>query len=148
MILYKKNIGTGYMLTYEMTIRVRYKETDAMGVVHHSNYATYYESARTEMLRSLGTSYRDIEHSGILMPVHEINMKFYKPAFYDDLLTVKLIVRRMPSVRMIFEHEIFNERGELVNTGTVVLTLLDVLTRKVCRPPKELTDLFAKYFEI
>jgi len=134
------------MLTYDIQIRVRYKETDAMGVVHHSNYVTYYESARTEMLRAHGTTYRELESSGVMMPVREVKMNFFAPAFYDDLLTVRLIMKQLPGVRMIFEHEVYNEQGVLVNTGTVVLTFISAATRKVCRPPKTLTDLFIKYF--
>ena len=134
------------MLTYEIRIRVRYKETDAMGVVHHSNYVNYYEVARTEMLREVGTTYKDLELSGVMLPVHEVKMNYYAPAFYDDLLTVKLTMKQIPNVRMIFDHEIFNEQGALVNTGHVVLAFMNAATRKACRPPKSFLDIFTRYF--
>jgi acyl-CoA thioester hydrolase len=134
------------MLTYEVKIRVRYKETDAMGVVHHSNYVNYYEVARTEMLRELGTTYKELETSGVMLPIHEVKMNFYSPAYYDDLLTVKLIMKQMPRVRMIFEHEIFSEQGVLLNTGYVVLVFVNAATRKACRAPQKVMDIFANYF--
>ena len=134
------------MLTYEIKIRVRYKDTDAMGVVHHSNYTNYYESVRTEMLRAHGTTYKELESIGIMMPVHEVKMNFYAPAFYDDLLTVKLTMKQLPGARMTFEHEICNEQGVLVNTGYVVLAFMNGATRRACRPPQMFLDIFAQYF--
>jgi len=134
------------MFTYETKIRVRYKETDAMGVVHHSNYVNYYEVVRTEMLRELGTTYKDLESSGVMLPIHEVKMNYYTPAYYDDLLTVKLTMKQMPGVRMTIEHEIFNEQGVLVNTGHVVLVFMNATTRKACRAPKMFLDIFDKYF--
>ena len=134
------------MLTYEIKIRVRYKETDAMGVVHHSNYVNYYEVVRTEMLRELGTTYKDLESSGVMLPIHEVKMNYYTPAYYDDLLTVKLTMKQMPTVKMIFDHEIFNEQGILLNTGHVVLVFMNAATRKACRAPKKIMDVFAGYF--
>ena len=134
------------MLTYEIKIRVRYKETDAMGVVHHSNYVNYYEVARTEMLRELGTSYKELELSGVMLPIHDVKMNFYTPAYYDDLLTVKLTMKQMPAVRMIFDHEICNEQGVLLNKGQVVLVFMNAVTRKACRAPQKIMDIFARYF--
>jgi acyl-CoA thioester hydrolase len=117
-----------------------------MGVVHHSNYVNYYEVARTEMLRELGTTYKEIEAMGVMLPIHEVKMNYYVPAHYDDLLTVKLTMKQMPGVRMVFDHEIFNERGILINTGHVVLVFMNAATRKACRAPKQVMDVFAKYF--
>ncbi|MCC8034709.1 MAG: acyl-CoA thioesterase [Rikenellaceae bacterium] len=134
------------MITKEIQLRVRYKETDAMGVVHHSNFTTYYETARTEMLRGFGTTYRILEESGVMLPVRDVVMRFFTPARYDDLLTVRITLREMPSVRMIFDHEIYNEKGELVNTGTVVLVFMNAASRKACRVPDWFADLFRPYF--
>jgi acyl-CoA thioester hydrolase, YbgC/YbaW family len=134
------------MLTYEIKLRVRYKETDAMGVVHHSNYVNYYEVVRTEMLREYGTTYKDLEKSGVMLPIHEVKMNFYSPAFYDDHLTIKLTMRKMPNVKMIFDHEIFNEQGVLINTGYVVLVFMNATTRKACRAPQKIIDIFRNYF--
>lgn len=134
------------MLTREIKIRVRYKETDAMGVVHHSNYVNYYEVARTEVLREMGTTYRELEQSGVMLPVHEVSMNFFSPALYDDLLTVRITLREMPTVRMIFDHEILNESGELVNRGCVTLVFMNAATRRACRAPGWFAGLFAQYF--
>ena len=134
------------MISYQEKIRVRYKETDAMGVVHHSNYVTYYEQARTEFLRSFGTTYRQMEEQGVMMPVMEVSMKYFNPAHYDDLLTVKITLAELPTARMIFDHEIFNEAGELVNTGRVVLAFMNARTRRATRAPKSFVDLFSEHF--
>lgn len=134
------------MLTYEIGIRVRYKETDAMGVVHHSNYVNYYEVARTEMLREHGTTYRELEETGVMLPVHEMKMHFFAPARYDDLLTVKLTMKQLPGVKMVFDHEIYNEQSTLVNTGQVTLVFMNAETRRACRAPQWFLDLFAGYF--
>ena len=136
------------MLSYEIKIRVRYKETDAMGVVHHSNYVNYYEVIRTEMLRAHGTTYKTLESAGVMMPVREVKMNFFAPAHYDDLLTVKLTMNDPPGARMTFEHEISNEQGDLVNTGSVVLVFMNAATRKACRPPQWFKDVFAQYFDL
>lgn len=134
------------MLVREHKIRVRYKETDAMGVVHHSNYVTYYEEARTELLRTLGTTYRELEQSGVMLPVTEVTMKYYTPARYDDLLTVRIILREEPAAKMLFEHEIYNQDGQLINTGTVKLVYMNASTRRACRAPKWFLDVFAPFF--
>ncbi|MCL2561463.1 MAG: acyl-CoA thioesterase [Rikenellaceae bacterium] len=133
------------MLSYEIPIRVRYKETDAMGVVHHSNYVNFYEVARTEMLREHGTTYKELEESGVMLPVHEVEMRFYAPARYDDLLTVRLTMRELPGVRMTFDHEIVNQEGVVVNTGRVVLVFMSAVTRRACRAPQWFLDIFRGY---
>lgn len=134
------------MLTYEIPIRVRYKETDAMGVVHHSNYVNFYEVARTEMLREHGTTYKELEDTGVMLPVHEVVMNYFAPAVYDDLLTVRLTMRELPSVRMTFEHEVYNQHGVLVNTGRVTLVFMNAQTRRACRAPGWFLDIFRHYF--
>ena len=134
------------MLTYEIQIRVRYKETDAMGVVHHSNYVNYYEVARTEMLRENGTTYKKLEETGVMLPVHEVKMNYFAPAHYDDLLTVRLTMKELPGVRMVFDHEIFNEQGALVNTGQVTLVFMNAGTRRACRAPQWFLDIFRGHF--
>ncbi len=135
------------MITREVKIRVRYKETDAMGVVHHSNYVTYYETARTEMLCEFGTTYRKLEESGVMLPVRDVSMRFFVPARYDDLLTVRITLREMPTAKMVFYHEVLNEVGKLVNTGTIVLVFMNAATRRACRVPDWFTDIFRPYFE-
>lgn len=130
------------MNEYEVKIRVRYKETDNMGVVHHSNYVNYYEVARTEMMRSRGISYKEMEARGVMLPVREVSMKYIAPAYYDDLLTVKIRVVECAGVKLHFEHEIYNQDGLLINTGTVILVYVDAVTRRPLRAPKWFLDLF------
>ena len=119
----------------EIPLRVRYKETDQMGFVHHSNYPVYYEYARTEVLRSMGASYKMMEDRGVMMPVREVGMKFFNPARYDDLLTIKCM-------RIRFDHEIRNQDGQLINTGFVELVFVNTTTRRPCHAPQWFVDLF------
>lgn len=130
------------MIESKVKIRVRYKETDNMGVVHHSNYVNYYEVARTEMMRDRGLSYKEMESRGVMLPVREVCMNYISPALYDDLLTVKIRLSEKPGVKLTFEHEIYNESGVLVNTGKVVLVFVDAVTRKPVRAPHWFLELF------
>ena len=126
----------------DIQLRVRYKETDQMGVVHHSNYPVYYEYARTELLREKGFTYKMMEDEGVMMPVREVGMKFLTPARYDDLLTIKVKMHDLQGARMRFDHEISNEAGQLVNTGFVELVFVNATTRRPCHAPKWFYDLF------
>jgi acyl-CoA thioester hydrolase len=104
-----------------------------MGVVYHGHYAQFYEIGRTESLRSLGITYKSIEELGVIMPVVEIHTKFYRPAKYDDLITVTTTVKEMPvQHKIIFNGEIHNEQNELLNMGTVTLYFMDAKTMKRC----------------
>lgn len=134
------------MIVKDVQIRVRYKETDAMGVVHHSNYVNFYEVARTEMLREHGTTYLELEKSGVMLPVRSVQMQYFVPARYDDLLTVRIIMKELPQVRMVFDHEIYNQHDELVNKGTVELVFMDSTTRRACRAPKWFLDILKPLF--
>ena len=111
-----------------------------MGVVHHSNYIRYYEMARTELMRGLSGTYKDLEDEGIMMPVIDVASKYLAPAYYDDVLSVKTSLTKIPTVRMVFEYEITNQKGELLNTGTVSLAYMHSDTRKACRAPQWLID--------
>ena len=134
------------MLPYEhrTQFRVRYGETDQMGVVWHGNYILYFETARTEALRACGGSYRDLEASGILMPVVDVDIHYVKPAHYDDLITVVVRVEEPPSARMTFGYEVLDESGATLATGHTVLAFLDAQTRRPCRPPQSLRALFSR----
>ncbi len=110
--------------SHDTTIRVRYAETDRMGLLHHANYFVYFEQARTEMLRSRGVSYRDIEDSGHLLVIVEIGCKFRKPAYYDDLLTIRTTVARVTHVKIVHEYRVL--RGdELLAEGHSTLACVD-----------------------
>ncbi len=109
---------------HEIEIRVRYQETDAMGVLHHANYLTYFEMGRIELLRACGLSYREMEESGLLMVVVKVECKYHRPARYDDLLRLKTIVTRVTTAKVEHEYELC--RGEeLLARGASTLACVD-----------------------
>jgi len=134
------------MFTHITRIRVGYTDTDQMGFLHHSKYVVFCETARIEAMRALGTCYKEIEDMGIFMPVISMNFKFIRPAFYDDLLTVKTILRDVPKARMKFEYEFYNEPGMMINSAEVTLTFINSKTRKPCFPPNVLIESLKTYF--
>jgi acyl-CoA thioester hydrolase len=135
------------MFTTAFQIRVRYAETDQMNVVYHANYATYFEVARTESIRKLGFTYREMEAMGIEMPVTEITMTYLRPARYDDLLTVETVLRELPDNHVIsFHQEIFNEKKKLITSGKVTLFFLDRVTKKRTVMPEILREKLKAYF--
>ncbi|QNL48975.1 acyl-CoA thioesterase [Olivibacter sp. SDN3] len=134
------------MFIFKTHIRVRYAETDQMGYVYYGNYASYYEVARVEMLRSLGTSYKEMEDRRIMMPVLELSSKYLKPARYDELITIKVSIPEKPSLRIKFKYELFNERQELINIGETTLVFIDMNKSKPCLPPMDFQDKLAIYF--
>jgi acyl-CoA thioester hydrolase len=134
------------MFTFETKIRVRYAETDQMGFVYYGNYATYYEVARVESLRSLGFSYKSLEQQGVLMPVAENKSKYIRPAKYDDLLLIRLKVEQLPEKRMIFQYEIYNEQNKLINLGETVLAFVERNSGKACVAPDTIINLLNPFF--
>jgi len=135
------------MFQFEYQTRVRYAETDQMGYVYYGNYAAFYEIARTEMLRSTGISYRELEEMGVMLPVMEMKCKYIKPARYDDLITIKTTIRKKPAVRIVFEYELFNEKEELLNTGETTLVFVDISKNKPTMPPAIFLEKMAQYLE-
>jgi len=125
---------------FNTQIRVRYAEADRMGYVYYGNYATYFEAARTEMLRSLGFTYKEWEDRGIILPVREMHIRYHAPAYYDDLLTVRTIIRELPAARISFFHEIFNERGEMLCSGNLDLVFMSKESGRPARAPEEFID--------
>ena len=130
----------------KVQIRVRYAETDQMGYVYYGNYASYFEVARVETLRNLGYSYKSIEESGIILPVLSYSIKYIKPAFYDDLLTINVAIVEIPMARIKFEYETFNEKDELINRAETTLVFLDKKTQKPHAAPAEFIATLKKYF--
>ncbi len=123
-------------MTFETQLRVRYAETDQMGFVYYGNYPQYYEVGRAEAMRELGTSYKDMESTGIIMPIAEMHLKYIRPARYDDLLTIKTTVPELPSARMHFDYEVYDQAGKLLNKGYTVLAFLNKETGKPCPAPQ------------
>jgi acyl-CoA thioester hydrolase len=135
------------MFSFEYQLRVRYGDTDQMGYVYYGNYGYYYEQARSEAIRSLGFTYKQLEDSGIMMPITRMNIKYIGPALYDDLLTIKTIIPQLPHRLITFQYEIRNEKGQLINEGENQLIFIDAQTRKVCSAPELLISSLQPYFK-
>lgn len=135
------------MFVTETHIRVRYAETDQMNVVYYGNYAQYFEVARAESIRNLGFTYRELEATGIIMPVVEMQTKFLRPAHYDDLLTIKTILRELPTDhRIIFEHEVFNAEKKLLTLGKVVLYFVKMGNFEKTAMPPAMRNILVPFF--
>lgn len=134
------------MYVNSTSLRVRYAETDQMGVVYNGNYPQYFEVARTEALRSLGLTYRSMEEKGILLPVRKMEIHFKKPARYDDLIEIETIIRERPSRQLVFHHRILNEDKEVLTTARLELVFLDHQSQRPCQPPEEFLAVIAPYF--
>ncbi len=128
------------MKEYEFSVRVRYAETDQMGVVYHGNYAQYFEMGRVEWLRNLGISYKWMEENGVMLPVVSLQMNYKKPARYDDLLRVKTILKSQTSVKIEFDYEIYNAENHLLTTGYSMLVFVDMKTGRPIVPPSYVTE--------
>lgn len=132
------------MKVHQSQIRVRYSETDQMGVVYHGNYLPYFEIGRVEWLRNQGISYKSMEENGIALPIVNIVISYKKPARYDDLLTITTTFKSQTSVKIEFECKIENEMGELLTTADFILVFVDMKTGKPTVPPQEIKDLIDK----
>jgi len=128
------------MKSHNTYVKVRYAETDQMGVVHHGNYADYLEIARLDWLDVLGISYKSMEKEGIMLPVYELHFKFIKSALFDDELKIVTKLVKTPSVKIEFNYEIYNQEGELLTTANTVLVFMDSQTRRPIRCPEFIVD--------
>ena len=135
------------MYEFNTQVRVRYAEADPMNVVYYGNYAQYFEVGRVESLRNLGISYKGIEDMGIMLPVVELNIKYLRPAKYDDLLTIKSQIKELPTEhKIIFDQEIYNEEGKLLNIGKVKLYFMDNKLGKRASMPATMLEKLSSYF--
>ncbi|UZH55325.1 acyl-CoA thioesterase [Salinimicrobium tongyeongense] len=121
-------------------VKVRYAETDQMGVVYHGNYAQYLEIARIDWLAALGISYRKMEEGGVMLPVYELNLKFKKSAKFDDDLKIITRLKKKPGVRIEFEYEIFNQNDELLTEAETTLIFMDMEKNKPIRCPQPILE--------
>jgi len=121
-------------------IRVRYGETDQMGVVYYGNYALYIEQGRTEWLRDLGISYKWMEDQNIMLPVVHLSIDYKASAFYDDLLTIETTLEEIPNVKIIFNYKIFNEQNKLLATAKTILVFIEKDSGKIRRAPDFLLE--------
>jgi acyl-CoA thioester hydrolase len=132
------------MSSDKIQFRVRYGETDQMGFVYYGNYAQYFEMGRTEWLRKLGITYKKMEETGIMLPVMNLNINYLKPAKYDDLLTLKTTLIKMPSAKIEFSYEVFNEENELLTTANTTLVFVNMETNKPTRAPEYVLEKLRK----
>ena len=121
-------------------VRVRYADTDKMGVVYYSNYAVFYEVGRTELFRELGIPYSLLEERGVALPVVELVSHYHKSARYDDLITVETSVETLPTVKIKINYRILSEDGVLLNDGSTTLVCVDIKTGRPVRCPKDVLD--------
>lgn len=135
------------MVQGETKVRVRYGETDKMGYCYYGVYAQYFEIGRTDLMRNLNLSYKDIENQGIMLPVLSLNTKYIKPAYYDDELTIKTRIEKMPGLRIEFKYEVYNQKSELLCIGDTTLVFINSETRKPMSPPLEIKKKLKKYFK-
>ena len=129
-----------HMKSHETSVKVRYAETDQMGVVHHSIYPQYLEISRLNWLDTLGISYKSMEEEGIMLPVFELNLKYHKPVTFDEKIRIETRLREEPNVKIIFDYSLYNEQGNLVITGYTVLVFMDAKTRKPVRCPNYMLE--------
>lgn len=135
------------MYVSETKIRVRYAETDRMGYVYYGNYAAYFEVGRVEALRALGLSYRVMEEQGIMLPVLSYQTKYFKPAFFDDVLTIRTMVNEIPSgTRINFEYECLNEQGACINKAETTHVFVKTTSGRPCPIPESVIEKLAPYF--
>ena len=134
------------MYVSETTVRVRYAETDRMGYVYYGNYTQYFEVGRVEALRQLGTSYKEMEERGVMLPVYTCNLKYLKPAYYDDLLVIKTTIKELPKARINFDYEVYNQKNELLNVGSTTLVFISIENMKPCPAPESFMEKIKKFF--
>jgi acyl-CoA thioester hydrolase len=135
------------MFSTTTQVRVRYAETDQMGVVYHSNFFPYFESARAESIRELGFTYADMEKMGVIMPVVDVHCRYLRPARYDDLLSIKTILKELPVHHKIeFHHEVYNEKDELLAVGKIILYFMEARVMKKTTMPAELLNKLKPFF--
>jgi acyl-CoA thioester hydrolase len=127
-------------------VRVRYSETDQMGYCYYGNYAAFFEVARVEALRELSMSYKQMEEDGIAMPVLEYQIKYYKPAFYDDELTIETTIEEMPKARIYFSYKTFNAKNELINEAKTSLVFVNKTTGRPCMAPEHFLKALERFF--
>ena len=125
----------------EIQVRIRYGETDQMGVVYHGNYALYLEMGRVEWLRKLGVSYKFMEESGIMLPVVSLCVNYKKPASYDEVITVRTILKKIPTSKIEFDYEITNENGDILTTASTTLVFVDMKTKRPVKAPEYILNI-------
>lgn len=135
-------------ISNQITLRPRYGEVDQMGYVYHANYVSYCHQARTELLRQFGIDDRKLEADNIMLPVISMDLRYLKPAKYDELLTIKTRILEMPVTRFNFEFEIRNESDEILCTASSTVVFVDSRTRKPMKVPKQITQALSHHLKL
>lgn len=128
------------MKRHQTNVKVRYAETDQMGVVHHGVYPQYLEMARLDWLDGLGISYKEMEKSGIMLPVYEMKLQYLQPAYFDDELKIEVVLAEEPRVRICFVYKIFNKENELLTKAETTLIFMNSETKKPIKCPQYILD--------
>jgi acyl-CoA thioester hydrolase len=135
------------MYSHDTQIRVRYAETDQMGVVYHGNYFPWFESSRAEAIRNLGYTYAILEKTGVIMPVVDVHCRYLRPALYDELLTVRTIVKELPVHHKVeFFNEVYNEKNELLASAKIILYFMEAKTMKRTVMPEDMLNKLKPFF--
>lgn len=134
------------MLQGTTQIRVRYFDTDPMGYTNNANYPKFYEIARDELFREIGLPYTAVEAAGFMLPLADLHVKYIKPSNYDDLLTVKTVVKELPTAKIRFDYYIYNQHNELINEGYSTLVFVDKVNRRPVRMPLVVREHLARFF--
>lgn len=135
------------MYQFDWQYRIRYADIDQMGYMYYGNYPRLYEIGRVEALRSLGLRYRTLEEMGVMMPVYECKCRYIQPAKYDDLVTIRVIIKELPRARIVFYYEVYNEENVLLNTGETTLVFVKMASNRIITCPDEILDRLKPYFE-
>jgi acyl-CoA thioester hydrolase len=136
------------MFSFDTQVRVRYADTDQMQVVYHAKYIEYFEVGRTDAMRSIGITYKNIEQSGLVMPVVSVDCKFIRPALYDDLLTIRTSLLQLTNDHKIeFHQSVYNEMDDLLCKGKVVLYFMKKSTYQKINIPTTLFEKLEPFFK-
>lgn len=135
------------MIAHTTTFRVKYADTDQMGYMYYGNYAQYLELGRTEWLRQLHFSYKKMEKSGIILPVKNMEISYLNPIKYDEKVTLKTLLPKIPTARITFLYELYNEENILCTTAKTTLVFVNISTGKPQRIPDKLLKIITPYFQ-
>lgn len=135
------------MISHDTYLRVRYAETDQMGVVYYGVYPQYFEVGRAEFIRHLGMSYREMEEAGVVMPVVDLHVRYLRSALYDENLRLNTTLRELPEKRITMHTDVFNEKGKLCAAGKVVLAFMDFKTKKTVSAPEPFLRLLEQHWD-
>jgi acyl-CoA thioester hydrolase len=134
------------MIEHTTEFRVRYAETDQMGIAHHSNYVIWFELARVRLMESVGISYKGLEKDGFQMPVLDVKVRYIKYAEFDDVLKVRAMIKDKPGAKINYSYEITNTANEILCTGSTQHAFMNDRNRAI-KPPKDFMLTMNKLFK-